>query len=249
MLEFFFFWSRSAEARLPSFGHSKAGHQHLPAIHQPCHGMEGGTTIMEQICNSYIRYVRYVNWTGEWKILPFYGKQNCVLFQFGLMKLICKVVATEFPKLDPAIRYYLQPNLRQCRLLESYRKLEEHQLGTWQMEIQHDDDDQSRNRINPTKFNRNLQWISKSFSSLCGCIIIIWCTIPNIGSMAEVLHQSGPAKWSSPAKSLFLSTAPLHLKSFKQNPKKSLKIDPPILLQWHWGFFPKETQPFSLAAM
>lgn len=159
MLEFFFLISvrRGASPQLWAF---ESWSSTPAAIHQPCHGMEGGTTIMEQICNSYIRYVRYVNWTGEWKFLPFYGKQNCVLFQFGLMKLICKVVATEFPKLDPAIRYYLQPNLRQFRLLESYRKLEEHQLGTWQMEIQHDDDDQSRNRINPTKFNRNLQCIS-----------------------------------------------------------------------------------------
>lgn len=72
MLEFFQ-WSRSAEARLPSFGHSKAGHQHLLlSINHAMAWRE--STIMEQICNSDIRYVRYVNWTGQWKLMPFYGK-------------------------------------------------------------------------------------------------------------------------------------------------------------------------------
>ena len=71
------------------------------------------------------------------------------------------------------------------------------------MEIQHDDDDQSRNLINPKKINRNLQWISSRLVFMRLYVIIIWCTIPNIGSMAEVLHQSGPAKWSSLPRACF----------------------------------------------
>lgn len=220
------------------------------AIHQPCHGMEGGTTIMEQICNSYIRYVRYVNWTElKWKLMPFYGKTKLRFVSIRADEVdIFKVLATEFPKLDPAIRYYLQPNLRQCRLRESYRKLEEHQLGTWQIgntpwwwrSIQ---------KSNQSKKN-SIETFSESQ------VVLVFMRLYHnnlmyhtnyIGSMAEVLHQSGPAKWSSLPRACFYQLLLCTLNPLSKIRRNRSKSDPPILLQWHWGFFPK-TKP-SLSAL